>query len=160
MVARVLDSVESRWNVLRANAGRQEGTTGPRTVQDVVATNPTRFHPEQNARAIAFELVTTQSPGGAVVTDDDRLIGLLSEIELLHALRTDGMLRELTARDLMNPDPVTVLETTPIPEALELMDARRLLVLPVIKHETDERLVKSLLRSDLILAWIRLAERR
>lgn len=72
-----------------------------------------------------------------VEDDDGKLVGLVSYRQLLRFLSKDlphGKSDPVAARDVMQPDPVTIPPETPTLEAMQLMRERHVSCLPVV-HE-------------------------
>src|SRR5256714_8656664 len=90
-----------------------------------------------------------------VEEDDGRLVGLVTHRALLHLLSRGGQSSEkqLTVRDIMKTDPLTVSSATPTLDALEIMQANRVGCLPVVD---DGRLVGILTSYDFLAGTTRL----
>ena len=76
--------------------------------------------------------------GLLVLANDKKLLGLVSEKDLRVAMEAFGAkVFEKTVREIMNPDPITLLQGTLATEALRLMEnrPRPLNILPVVDGE-------------------------
>ena len=124
---------------------------GFRTVGQTVPTNQIRFGLGQDAQTIAAELVEAHVTGGPVVDERNRFVGFVSEIDLLKALLAGNDLAQLKAEHIMTPIPVSVDTTTPISEAVRIMDQCHLLNLPV---EENGEVRYSITRHDLLRACL------
>jgi predicted transcriptional regulator len=124
---------------------------GYRVVRQIVSTNALRFNPDRDCMSIAADLVTAHETGAPVVDDDDRILGFISEIDLLRALCGGWDLNRLNAEDVMTPCAIGVEETTPIAEAIQVMDQYHLYNLPV---RVDGQVRYSVTRHDLLRAWV------
>src|SRR5262245_12794818 len=83
---------------------------------------------------IARVLVTARHGGVPVIDDEDRVIGFVSESDLLDAaLRGDP--EEKTAYDLMSQPVLVVDEFTPIEEVMSLLKDGKVRHLPVVRAE-------------------------
>jgi len=95
-----------------------------------------------------------------VLDDDDRLAGLVSQRDLFRSAlaRTlgygehaqDKLLAQISVKEVMTNDPVTVAPDTPLASAARLMLDRKLGYLPVVEHE---RLVGILTESDFVAVF-------
>jgi len=140
--------------------------------KDIMTTPVVTIAPDTNVREIAARLLERRISAVPVV-EDGRLVGLVSEGDLLHRheIGTDRdrpagswwlrLIRGDTspadyvkshavhARDIMTRDLVTVDEGTPIAEIATLLEARRIKRVPVLR---GERLVGIVSRANLIQA--------
>lgn len=118
-------------------------------VGQIVGSNFLRFHPTDDIAGIAIGLLASHLSGGPVVDDNNRFIGFISEFDILRAYESGMNLGQSTASDIMNHALISVNDGTTIAEAVEIMEANRLLVLPVVK---DGMILKSITRHDLLRA--------
>lgn len=118
---------------------------------DVVTVAPDTALPEIRA------LLYNGSTRHLLVVDQDRLLGIISERDVLQALRpfldaeANGDHREMTspsAAQVMHPEPVTVTPHTDVEEASTLLLDSRASSLPVVQEGALEGIVttKALLR--------------
>jgi CBS domain-containing protein len=141
------------------------------TVADVMTTNVATVSEETPYREIVDILNTRQISAVPVIDGFDRVLGVVSEADLLHKIETEGhpearrvfegrrrrtrrtKATAVTARDLMTVPAVTTMPHTLIPAAARLMDAEHVKRLPV----TDDlgRLVGVVTRSDLLKVHLR-----
>lgn len=123
---------------------------GFKTVGQLVGTNKLCFRIDQNAEDIAVELLSTHMSGAPVVDTDSRLVGFISEVDLLRACESKKDLTRLMASEIMTKNPVTVHEYTAIAEAFRIMKDNHWLNLPV---EKDGVVKYSVTRHDLLRAY-------
>jgi CBS domain-containing protein len=100
------------------------------------------------------------------VTDDDRLIGLISERDLLgvsassllpHGAQQDrSLLERFRVRDVMVRDVITVTPETPITVAARLLLDKRIGCLPVVNAQQE--LVGIVTSTDFVACVVRAAE--
>ncbi len=128
-----------RWAVVKAYDS--EGwRQSHHTVGHLMSTDLFTVRPDDLIEMVARVMEWKDVRHVPVEDGEGRLVGIVSHRSLLHML-ADGQPggRELVAvRQIMNPDPVSVAPTTPVPEAVELMRSRRIGSLPVVE---DGRLV-------------------
>jgi CBS domain-containing protein len=89
--------------------------------------------PETVLPVIAATFVTQGFGGAPVVDESDRVIGFVSEIDLMDALLRDDP-HETLARDLMSSPPITIDEFAPAEEAMTLLRERGIHHLPVVRQ--------------------------
>jgi CBS domain-containing protein len=136
--------------------------------QDVMTTRVVAVAPDTPVTEIAKLLLERQISAVPVVSDDRRLLGIVSEGDLTHGLGQEGAKRSwwldlLTspqakaeaylkghgrlASDLMTREVVSVMPETPLPEIARLLEARRIKRVPVLR---DGELVGIVSRADLL----------
>ena len=81
----------------------------------------------------AVALLAGKRIGAVPVLDHGRVIGIISERDVLYGLARDGAaLLDRRVEEVMTGDPVTVAPDTPVLHALATMTRRRIRHLPVI----------------------------
>ncbi|MGE5688964.1 MAG: CBS domain-containing protein [Pseudomonadota bacterium] len=94
--------------------------------------------PEDTLGEVAERMVEEKKGGAVVVMDYGRLIGILTERDLMRAMAGRVHTSDARVREWMTDDPVTVPPDTSLDEASELMLDRNFRHLPVVD---DGRLV-------------------
>jgi CBS-domain-containing membrane protein len=141
------------------------------TVADVMTRRVTTVTEETGYKQIVEALTTNAVSAVPVVDADHRVVGVVSEADLLHKVDIAGMepngwplerkrvriAREKAnadfARELMTTPPITVAETDSVAVAARLMDTERVKRLPVVDEQG--RLVGIVSRSDLLRPYLR-----
>lgn len=124
---------------------------GLKTVGQITPTNGLRFRFDQDAASIAAELVRERVTGAPIVDEADRIVGFISEIDLLRATRAGYDLRQVRAQDVMTRCPISIPDTTSITDAIDIMETCHLLNLPI---QRDGIVSYSITRHDLLRAAI------
>ena len=102
-----------------------------------------------SAIEVATRIVLSAINGMPVISrDDGRLLGVVTTIDILRAIRGGGDLTKIMAKELMSPQPVSVKEDTDVNEIIELMDKNGIMMIPVV--ENDGRLIGVCSRSDVL----------
>jgi CBS domain-containing protein len=83
------------------------------------------------AKEIAFEIFYGFFSGLPVTDGDGRVIGVVTEIDLLKQMREGKDLEKLTADDIMTKDPVTVDITASLDDILKIMIENKVIRIPV-----------------------------
>lgn len=102
----------------------------------------------------AAERMTDEGVGSAVVLDGGRLIGILTERDVLRAAAGRVHSSEARVREWMTSDPVVASEETTAAESLETMMANGFRHLPIVE---DGRVVGIVSIRDVIAASMRAA---
>ena len=137
--------------------------------KDVMTTEVVYADPESSVRAIARTLLKHRISGVPVADHDGRVIGIVSEGDLMRRPESETVrprswwleLMEtpedrasqylkshgLTARDVMTREPITVAEDTPLEEIAMLLEQKAIKRVPVLR---DGKLVGIVSRADLL----------
>ena len=83
----------------------------------------------------AAEKMAARGVGAALVMDFGRLVGILTERDLLAAVADRVHASEARVREWMTENPLTVPEATPIPRAASIMVTRGFRHLPIVDGE-------------------------
>ncbi len=143
--------------------------------KDVMTPDPVTVRPETPVEEIARLLLDKRISGVPVVDEAGRVVGIVSEGDLIRRLEDSGEdpprrrswwleLLQLPeerarafvrahgrrARDIMTPDPVTVRPEMPLPAIARLLEERGIKRVPVVDEEG--RLVGIVSRADLLRA--------
>jgi CBS domain-containing protein len=86
-----------------------------------------------------------------IVDDDNKLLGIVTEFDLVKALIGSKDVKEVIAKDIMTKDPICVTEKTDVSEVIDLIEAKHLIRLPVVN---DGKLVGIVARRDVLLAYL------
>jgi predicted transcriptional regulator len=104
-----------------------------------------------SARDIALQVLSGLYSGMPVTDDSGRVIGVVTEFDLLCKVREGKELVKLTAEDVMTKTPVTVDAGKALEDVLNIMIENNIIRIPV----TDEgRLVGVIARCDILRTYI------
>jgi CBS domain-containing protein len=84
-----------------------------------------------SARDIASQLVSGRFSGMPVTDEEERVIGVITEHDLLEQVRDGKDLGKLTAEDVMQKNPITVDVNAPLSDVLDIMLENGILRIPV-----------------------------
>lgn len=87
-------------------------------------------------RDLAVKLLSGMYSGLPVVDNNGKVIGVVSEFDLLKAIRNGKALEQVTAGDIMSKNPICVTEDTPIEEIIDLMTKHNIIRVPVVRKDT------------------------
>ncbi|HEY9226580.1 MAG TPA: CBS domain-containing protein, partial [Gemmatimonadaceae bacterium] len=129
-------------------------------VRDLMTERPRTITPDRSLRSAAAELIQTGLGGLPVVDEEGRLLGMLSERELMrHLLATELMsessarhpapsaVSKKTVREVMTRQVLCVAPEQPIAEVAALMSNKDVERVPVVR---EGRLVGFLTRGDIV----------
>ena len=86
-------------------------------------------------RDLAVKLLSGMYSGLPVVDDKGKVIGVVSEFDLLKAIKDGKTLEQVTAGDIMSKNPVCVSEDTTIEEIIGLMTKHNIIRVPVVRND-------------------------
>ncbi|MBI3805789.1 MAG: CBS domain-containing protein [Nitrospirae bacterium] len=121
------------------------------TIGQIKKGNPLYAREGSSAFDVATRLLDTGHTGMPVIDETDRVIGVVSEQDILRALRGSQPLETLQVNEIMTPIAIVVDETATLEEASEAMEDLQIHRLPVVR---GEKLVGTITRHDLIRAWL------
>src|SRR5262249_62230909 len=105
-------------------------TGGFKTVGQLVGTNDLLYPAGEDCLAVAVDLLSTHISGAPVVDDQGKLIGFISEFDILGAVESGRDLGKVKVEGIMTKHPIAVHETKNIPEANQNNKEQNLLKLP------------------------------
>lgn len=98
---------------------------------------------------VATRIVLSAINGMPVISKDDgKLLGVVTTIDILRAIRSGGDLTKIIAKEIISSKPISVKEDTDVNEIIDLMDRNRIMMVPVVQK--DGRLIGVCSRSDVL----------
>lgn len=88
--------------------------------------------------------------GMPIIEDDGKVIGIVTIIDILRAIKENKNLDILKASDIMTRNPIIVNEETDIMDIIEIMDKKGIEIVPVVDEKNDNRIIGILSRKDII----------
>lgn len=118
-------------------------------VQQAMTRGVVAVTPHQSAATAVQRLCAWDISGLPVVDCDRHLLGVLTELDLIRALRDGANLREVTVGEVMSVRPLFVEPETSLQAAADLLDEWQVRRLPVCEYG---RLVGVISRGDVLAA--------
>jgi CBS domain-containing protein len=100
---------------------------------------------------IAFEIFYGFFSGMPVSDSDGRVIGVVTEIDLLKQIRQGKDLEKLKADEIMTKEPVTIDINTPLDDVLNIMIEKNIIRIPVTEKD---HLVGVIARRDILRYYL------
>jgi len=97
---------------------------------------------------IATRIVLGVVNGMPIVNNDGKVIGIITTIDLLRAIKSGKDLKITTANEIMTVNPLVINQDTEVDKIIDIMDKNNISMLPVI--ENDGRIIGICSRSDII----------
>jgi len=86
-------------------------------------------------RDLVIKLLSGMYSGLPVVDDKGKVVGVVSEFDLLKAIRNGKALEQVKAEDIMSKNPICVSENTPVEEVIDLMMKHNIIRVPVVRND-------------------------
>lgn len=122
------------------------------TAADLMVKEVYFYHEGVSTHQLATTMTEERFGSLPIVDEETRLMGIVSEFDLLEALRAGKDLRDVTAEEVMTATPVFVREETTAAEIMGLLQERHLIRLPVI--DARGRLVGIVARQDVLSGYL------
>ncbi len=112
----------------------------------------TYFHKDESAGKLA-EAMTQGGFGSVPIVDHElRLVGIVSEFDLLKVIMEGKPLSTVMAGDIMTPAPITVLPDAPAMDIISLLEGKHLIRVPVV--DVQGTLIGVVSRRDILEGYI------
>ena len=118
-------------------------------MQDVV----TSYHVEDTIDRLAGAMSEGGFGSVPILAKDGKLVGIVSEFDLLKAIEEGKDLEKVTAGEIMIKDPITVTRKTLAMEIVHLLQEKHLIRTPVV--DDSGKLVGVVSRRDIIQGYLR-----
>ncbi|TAK08020.1 MAG: CBS domain-containing protein [Candidatus Manganitrophaceae bacterium] len=122
-------------------------TAGQFMQQDVVY-----FTKSVKAQSIAAALTTGNFGSVPIINSEMRPVGIVSEYDLLKAMRQGISLNEISAEEVMSHPPVTVSIENKAGDVMKVLEDKHLIRVPVVDEEG--KLVGMVARRDLLHGYL------
>lgn len=103
------------------------------------------------AREVAVYMLLGGFSGVPIADGDGSLVGIVTELDLIRALRAGKSLETTRVSEIMTREVVTVDVSAPVEEIMEILDSERILRVPVTENGKTVGIVS---RPDLLRAAV------
>lgn len=110
------------------------------------------FHKDDHAEKLAAAMTAGGFGSVPIVDHDRKLVGIVSEFDLLKVIMEEKSLAMVLAGDIMTPNPITVLPDTPVMTIIHLLEEKHLIRMPVV--DSKDNLVGIVARRDILEGYI------
>ena len=104
-----------------------------------------------SARDVALQMMAGLFSGMPVTNNEGKLVGIVTELDLLKAVQDGKELVRTTARDIMTQDVASARVDATVEEFITIMEEFHIIRLPIVK---DGKLVGIVARSDILRSLI------
>jgi CBS domain-containing protein len=117
--------------------------------KDIMQQSVLAATPRASLRDVAIQLVNNQISGMPVAADDGRVIGVITEADIVRALLEGKRLENLSASDVMTGPPITVDQNASLEDVMKSLEDNRIVRVPVTN---DNALIGIISRRDIMKA--------
>ena len=104
--------------------------------EDIMNTPIVAASSNASAREVAVYMLLGGFSGVPIAEPDGSLVGIVTELDLIRALRAGKVLETVRVSEIMTRDVLTVEVSTSVEEIMEILDSERILRVPVMKNGT------------------------
>ncbi|MDN3513395.1 MAG: CBS domain-containing protein [Candidatus Brocadia sp.] len=115
--------------------------------RDIMNKNITVAKKQAIGRSLAEKLLTGKFSGMPVVDENNKIIGVISEFDLLKVMDRGKSLEKITAEEVMSTKPICVTENTPVEDVIHTMTKHNIVRVPVTRDGIPVGIIS---RSDIL----------
>ncbi len=104
---------------------------------------------DATATQVLFQILVGQYSGMPVIDDHSNVVGVVTELDLLKAIRAGKPLETTKVRDIMTASPITVTPSTDVEVVIDTMVQKGIIRIPVVENG---KLIGIISRSDVLRA--------
>ena len=124
---------------------------GQMTVGQLMETNVQSASKDSKAEMLANYMM--EGFGSVPIIDSsEKLVGIVSEFDLLKALRKGSKLSEVLASDIMTPNPISAFQGMDVPAVIDILQNNHLIRVPVV--DGNGKLIGIIARRDVLRGYL------
>ena len=120
------------------------------TVGKIMTKNVIAARMDEYASQVLLQILSGQYSGMPVIDTEKKVVGVISEFDLLNAIRKGVSLEEVKVKELMSKEPITADINANPESVIDVMLAKGIVRLPVVEAG---KLVGVVSRSDILMAY-------
>ena len=117
---------------------------------DIMSTDIEAAKENATISEVGTRLILRSINGIPIIDDDGKVIGILTIIDILRAIRDNKNIDGLKAEDIMTRDPIVINQKTDMMDMIDIMDKKGIEMIPVVDEESDNRIIGVVSRKDII----------
>ncbi len=125
-------------------------TAGSVLLEKIMTKNVIAARADDYASQVLLQILSGQYSGMPVIDSSRHVVGVISEFDLLKAIRKGLRLEEVRVRELMAKEVVTADISESLETVIDVMIAKKIIRLPILQ---EGRLVGVVSRSDILMAY-------
>ncbi len=87
-----------------------------------------------------------------IIDNSENLVGIVSEFDILKALRKGNKLSEVSAGDIMTPNPISAFQGLDVPALIDILQTNHLIRVPVV--DGQGKLIGIVARRDILRGYL------
>ena len=120
------------------------------TVGKIMTKNVIAARTEEYASQVLLQILAGQYSGMPVIDEENRVVGVISEFDLLRSIRKGDRLEDVRVKELMSTEPITTDVHASPSSVIDMMVQKNIIRLPVVENG---KLIGVISRSDLLMAY-------
>lgn len=100
---------------------------------------------------ISTRIVLGSYNGMPIIDDDGSVIGIVTTLDILKAIKDSKNLDELSAKDIMSKNPAVLSQDTTVDEIIDIMYRKGINMIPIVENEEYSRLIGVVSRQDILM---------
>ena len=117
---------------------------------DIMSTDIEAAKENATISEVGTRLILRSINGIPIIDDDGKVIGILTIIDILRAIRDNKNIDGLKAGDIMTRNPIVINQKTDMMDMIDIMDKKGIEMIPVVDEESDNRIIGVVSRKDII----------
>jgi CBS domain-containing protein len=117
---------------------------------DIMSTDIEAAKENATISEVGTRLILRSINGIPIIDDDGKVIGILTIIDILRAIKNNENIDGLKAGDIMTRNPIIINQKTDMMDMIDIMDKKGIEMIPVVDEESDNRLIGVVSRKDII----------
>ena len=117
---------------------------------DIMSTDIESAKENATILEVGTRLILRSINGIPIIDDDGKVIGILTIIDILRAIRDNKNIDGLKAGDIMTRNPIVINQKTDMMDMIDIMDKKGIEMIPVVDEESDNRIIGVVSRKDII----------
>ena len=117
---------------------------------DIMSTDIEAAKENATISEVGTRLILRSINGIPIIDDDGKVIGILTIIDILRAIRDNKNIDSLKAGDIMTRNPIVINQKTDMMDMIDIMDKKGIEMIPVVDEESDSRIIGVVSRKDII----------
>ena len=122
------------------------------TADALMKVDPENYDQNVSCQTIASALVMKRSGAVTIVDEGRKPVGIVTEYDLLRAIKDGKNLSQITPKEIMT-QPIVVSEKSLVSEILDTLVTGHIIHLPVVDYQ--ERLIGLIERQDILSAYLK-----
>ncbi|HBA26359.1 MAG TPA: histidine kinase [Nitrospinae bacterium] len=104
--------------------------------------------PKSKVSDIALAMISGEVSGIPVVDKDKKVMGIVTEFDIIRAVKQGKDIKNITTEDIMTKNPITINEDTPVSDITNILETKNIIRVMVV--DNSGKLVGIVSRRDIL----------